>query len=155
MWPNPQIPADLITFTEEILNGKLHFLCSVTSQYGNHQITNESTYVLGNSASCVDLIFTWQPNLVVDSGVHPSLHLNFHHQIMNAKFNLKFQVPPPYEREILHYGQGNSWGVKYWTWSTGLLLKTSWGWAVTFILRLNMISCACLLVSGLKFIFHW
>ena len=29
MWPNPQIPADLVTFTEEILNGKLHFLCSV------------------------------------------------------------------------------------------------------------------------------
>ena len=23
-----QIPADLVTFTEEILNGKLHFLCS-------------------------------------------------------------------------------------------------------------------------------
>ena len=25
MWPNPQIPADLVTFTEEILNGKLDF----------------------------------------------------------------------------------------------------------------------------------
>ena len=25
---NPQFPADLVTFTEEILNGKLHFLCS-------------------------------------------------------------------------------------------------------------------------------
>ena len=29
MWPNPQSTADLVTFTEEILNGKLHFLCSV------------------------------------------------------------------------------------------------------------------------------
>ena len=29
MLPNPQFPADLVTFTEEILNGKLHFLCSV------------------------------------------------------------------------------------------------------------------------------
>ena len=38
---------------------------------------------------------------------------------------------------------------------TGLLLKTGWGWAVTFTLWLNMTSCACLLVSGLKFIFHW
>ena len=28
MWPNPQFPADLVTFTEEILNGKLYFLCS-------------------------------------------------------------------------------------------------------------------------------
>ena len=25
MWPNPQEIADLVTFTEEILNGKLHF----------------------------------------------------------------------------------------------------------------------------------
>ena len=30
MWPNPQFPTDLVTFTEEILNGKLHFLCSVS-----------------------------------------------------------------------------------------------------------------------------
>ena len=27
MWPNPQFPADMFTFTEEILNRKLHFLC--------------------------------------------------------------------------------------------------------------------------------
>ena len=26
--PNPQFPADLVTFTEQIINGKLHFLCS-------------------------------------------------------------------------------------------------------------------------------
>ena len=29
MWPNPQENADLVTFIEEIFNGKLHFLCSV------------------------------------------------------------------------------------------------------------------------------
>ena len=29
MWANLQEYADLVTFTEEILNGKLHFLCSV------------------------------------------------------------------------------------------------------------------------------
>ena len=28
MWPNPQGTADLVTFTGEILNRKLHFLCS-------------------------------------------------------------------------------------------------------------------------------
>ena len=26
--PNPQFPADLVTFTEKILNGELNFLCS-------------------------------------------------------------------------------------------------------------------------------
>ena len=29
MWLNPQFSADLVTFTKEILNGKLHFLSSV------------------------------------------------------------------------------------------------------------------------------
>ena len=37
--------------------------------------------------------------MVVDSGAHPSLHPNFHHEIVYAKF------PSAYEREIWHYGQ--------------------------------------------------
>ena len=28
MWPNPQEAADLVTFTEEILHRKVHFLCN-------------------------------------------------------------------------------------------------------------------------------
>ena len=28
MWPNPQETVDLLTFTEEILNERLHILCS-------------------------------------------------------------------------------------------------------------------------------
>ena len=28
MWPNPQFPGDLVSFTEENLNGKLHFFSS-------------------------------------------------------------------------------------------------------------------------------
>ena len=79
----------------------------VTSQYGLHQIINEPPHVLENSSSCIDLIFTSQSNLVVDSGLHPSLHPNCHHQIAYAKFNLKIHIPPPYEQGIWHYGQGN------------------------------------------------
>ena len=29
IWPNPQFHANFVTFTKEILNAKLHFLCSV------------------------------------------------------------------------------------------------------------------------------
>ena len=32
MWPNLQFAADLVTFTREILNGTLHFLCSVLNK---------------------------------------------------------------------------------------------------------------------------
>ena len=35
MWRNPQFAADLATFTEEILNGKLHFLRSDISNLAN------------------------------------------------------------------------------------------------------------------------
>ena len=80
----------------------------VTSQCGFHQIINEPTHVLKNSSSCIDLIFKSQPNLVIDSSAHPSLHPNCHHQIVYAKFNLKIYCLPPYEREIWHYGQENT-----------------------------------------------
>ena len=46
-----------------------------------------------NFSSCIDLIFTSQPNLVMDAGVRPSLHANCQHQIVYAKFNLKIQYP--------------------------------------------------------------
>ena len=37
MWPNPQFLADLVTFTEKVLNGKPHFLCSVNADtYGDN-----------------------------------------------------------------------------------------------------------------------
>ena len=60
--------------------------------------------MLENSSSCVDLIFTSQPNLVMDAGVHPSLHPNcHHHEIVYAKFNLKILYPPPNERKVWHF----------------------------------------------------
>ena len=37
MWPNPQETADLITVTEEILNGKLRFLCSVIFSFSSRR----------------------------------------------------------------------------------------------------------------------
>ena len=35
---------------------------------GLQQLINIPTYILPNSASCIDLIFTSQPNLIIDSG---------------------------------------------------------------------------------------
>ena len=36
---------------------------SITSQFGLYQLINEPTHLLENSSSCIDLIFTSQPNL--------------------------------------------------------------------------------------------
>ena len=38
------------------------------------QFVTESTHILENTPICIDLIFTNQPNIVLDSGVHSSLH---------------------------------------------------------------------------------
>ena len=64
---------------------KIDFL---TSSFGFHQIINKPTHILNNSSSCIDLIFTTQPNLVMESGVHSSLRANCHHQLPYVKFNL-------------------------------------------------------------------
>ena len=69
---------------------------------------NEPTHILESSSSCIDLIFTSQPNLITESGTHPSLHPNSHHQIILAKFNLEIHYPPPYFREVWHYHDANT-----------------------------------------------
>ena len=59
----------------------------LTSQFEILQIIKESTHILKNSKSYIDLIFISQPNLVMDSSVHTSLHSHCHHQIIYAKFD--------------------------------------------------------------------
>ena len=48
------------------------------------------------SSSCVDQIFTPQPDLITVSGGRPSLHANSHHQIIFAEFNEEILYPPIY-----------------------------------------------------------
>ena len=84
----------------------------LASQFAMSQVINEPTHILDNSKSCIDLIFTSQPNMIMDSGVHPSLHSNFHHQIIYAKFDLKVFYPPPYERTVWHFSRANSDHIK-------------------------------------------
>ena len=80
---------------------------SVTSTHGLEQLISEPTHILSDSSSCIDLIFTNQPNLVVDSGTHPSLHPNCHHQIIHCKINLQVEYPPHYQRHVWNYAKAN------------------------------------------------
>ena len=73
---------------------------ALTSYHGLHRLLSQPTHILANSSSCIDLIFTDQPNLVTDCGIHPSLHPNCHHQIIYCKLNLKIVHPPPYRRLV-------------------------------------------------------
>ena len=80
----------------------------LTLLYGMKQVITEPTHVLENSSSCIDLIFSNQPNLIMDSGVHPTLHSKCHHQIIYAKLNLKIEYPPPYTRKIWNYSRSET-----------------------------------------------
>ena len=68
-------------WVHNITNNKGIQIESISSLYGFSQLISEPAQILQNSSSCTDLIFTDQPNLVIKSGIKPSLHENCHHQI--------------------------------------------------------------------------
>ena len=82
-------------------------LDAISSIYGFHQLITEPTHLMEQSASCIDLIFTNQLNFIIDSGVHPSIHTNCHHQTVYCKLNLNIKFPPPFERLFWNYNKGD------------------------------------------------
>ena len=73
---------------------------NLTSLYGMKQVISVPTHILQHSSSCIDLIFVNQPNLVTDSGIHPSLHQNYHQQVLFCNLNMKIEYPPTYALEV-------------------------------------------------------
>ena len=68
MWANPQETADLVTFTEEILNGKLRFFCGdnlTTAKSKRKQ--NKTLYDSGSYL----FIVIWKEKIIVSK-----LHVN-------------------------------------------------------------------------------
>ena len=65
----------------------------MSSLLGLSQLIKDPTNFEPNkNTSCIDLIFTDQPNLVLESGTRSSLDSFCHHQITYCRFN--FQIPP-------------------------------------------------------------
>ena len=56
----------------------------------------------------IELVFTDQANLVLQSGTRPSLDPKCHHDIIHCKINYKIPPPPPHERTIWHYNRANT-----------------------------------------------
>ena len=83
-------------------------LFSSTSSNGFSQLIHDPTYIQANSSPSIDLFFTDQPNLSVNSGVHASLHPNCHHQIVHSSFNLNIYYPPPCQRLIWDYKKADA-----------------------------------------------
>ena len=79
----------------------------ISSDNGLYQLISEPTHLMGDSKSCIDLIFTDQPNLIIESGVHPSLHEQCHHQIVYGKLSVSNIALPPYTRKIWYYDKAD------------------------------------------------
>ena len=77
-----------------------------------HQLISDPTHLLPNLSSCIDFIFTNQPNLVVDNGVHPSLHPNCYHQITFSRYKLTVEYPLPYESLVWDCNKANTESIK-------------------------------------------
>ena len=92
-----------------------------------HQLINEPTHFFRNGCtpSCIDIILTDQPNLVMSSGVRPSLDPTVKHQMTFCKLNFKIPPPPNYQRQIWHFNRANMVSIKkamsIFPWKTNLL----------------------------------
>ena len=64
------------------------------------QLIDQPTNFESRGISCVDLIITDQPNLLVDYGIHSSLDNKCHHQIIHGKINISVPAPPPFKRTV-------------------------------------------------------
>ena len=73
------------------------------------QIISEPTHFFNDycNPSCIDLIVTDQPNIVMDSGVRDSLDVTVKHKIIFCKINFKIPSLPKYIREIWHFNRAN------------------------------------------------
>ena len=65
------------------------------------------------SSSCIDLIFTSNPNLITEFGIEKSLYADScHHSVVFGKMNLNVPLPPPYTREVWDYNKADKKNIQ-------------------------------------------
>ena len=99
-------------WSNDITNLNEALVDSLTTTHGFKQSISDAAYILLQSMSSVDLIFTDQPNDVIDCGTHLSLHKNCHHQITFYKLNLKVDYPAPYQGLVRNFKKSNNNSIK-------------------------------------------
>ena len=101
-------------FTEGDTNAEGAKLDELFSELNLHQLINEPTHFFRDDCTpfCIDIILTNQPNLVLDSGVRPSLDPTVKHQITFCKMNFKIPPPPKFIRKLWHFNRANLNSIK-------------------------------------------
>ena len=120
------------------LNGKSHLwwphgdetpegreLEDMFTSLGLSQVISEPTnFDPGKKPSCIDLIVTYQLNIILDPFCH--------HQIIYCKVNFRIPPPTPFERKIWHFIRANTAAIKRssFPWIQHLSLNTDPNWQV-------------------------
>ena len=114
---------------------------------GLSQLISEPTnFEPHKNPSCIDLIVTDQPNIILDSGTRASLDSYCHHQITHCKINFRIPPPVPFERKIWHYNRANLDAIKrsmnLFPWREHLNINADPNWQVKSFTRifLNIMS---------------
>ena len=80
---------------------------------GLSQIISEPTNFEPNmNPSCIDLVITDQPNLILDCETRASLDSFCHHQKIYCKVNFRIFPPSPFERKFLLFNRANTPAIK-------------------------------------------
>ena len=87
-------------------------LDTITLTAGYSQIIDKPIHFTNNSSSCIDLIFTSNPSILVDSGIEKSLSSSCHHDIIYGKINFRVPLPPPHFRTIWDYKNADTSSIQ-------------------------------------------
>ena len=92
--------------SQDVTNSHWSIIDTLTSTSGYHRLINLPTHMTNTSSSCIDLVFTSNPNLITEFGIEKFLYAgSCHHSIVFGKMNLNVSLPPPYTREVWDYNK--------------------------------------------------
>ena len=123
MWPNSQFPADLVTFTEEFLNGKLHFLCGVICPF---QIQYDDGTI--DWLGLLHVTYWWylySLNILKDTSFHFSIDMRYY-SVALIKSHRFLQTCPVNQLCVTHW----SWSPIYFAIRTQWLCELSVGFGI-------------------------
>ena len=88
-------------------------LDTITSTAGYSQIIDKPTHFTNHSCSCIDLIFTSNPSILVDSVIEKSLSSSWHYDIIYGKINFRVSLPPPLFRTVWDYKNADAISIQH------------------------------------------
>ena len=105
------------------------------TKLGLSQLISEPTnFEHHKNPSCIDLVITDRPNIILDSGTRASLDSYCHYQIVHCKINFRIHPPLPFDRKIWHFNRANSASIKRsmtnFPWRQQLNFNTDPNWQV-------------------------